>query len=466
VTPVQFLALFAEFWALSWRGWREDVLPRITTDVREVYVIAGRGSGKSRIAAVLACFAGSRSYRRVVGERIYVGVFAPDRAQARVTFRYVVGLLRSVPELDALIEAETRESVDLSNGVTIEVVTASTAAPRGRAYALCSVEEAAFLPAENSANPDVELIRALRPALARVAGSVLMVIGSPYARRGVLWTAVQRNAAAPDPRVLVVQKSTSELNPLFDAEAIERAYAEDPASANAEYGAQFRSDVEALFAVDALTACVVSGRFELPPVAGVTYSAFVDPSGGSADGFTLAIVHVETRNDVEVRVLDAVRERVPPFSPESVVAEFAALLKSYRIRTVHGDRYAGEWPREAFRKFGVDYRPSDRSKSDLYRDALPLVNSGRVDLLDQPKLIAQLTGLERRTARGGKDSIDHGPGGHDDVANAAAGALVLAANSEPNGIRVVHLLTGLPIDPRRVALARFFGPPDGDPLLW
>jgi len=42
-------------------------------------------------------------------------------------------------------------------------------------------------------------------------------------------------------------------------------------------------------------------------------------------------------------------------------------------------------------------------------------------------VISQLHGLERRTARGGKDSIDHGPGAHDDVANACAGAVVLAS---------------------------------------
>ena len=58
---------------------------------------------------------------------------------------------------------------------------------------------------------------------------------------------------------------------------------------------------------------------------------------------------------------------------------------------------------------------------------LPILNSGRVELLDHPRLATQLTGLERRTARSGKDSIDHAPGGHDDVANAVAGALMLAA---------------------------------------
>jgi hypothetical protein len=35
--------------------------------------------------------------------------------------------------------------------------------------------------------------------------------------------------------------------------------------------------------------------------------------------------------------------------------------------------------------------------------------------------------LERRTARGGRDNIDHAPGGRDDLGNAALGALGLAA---------------------------------------
>ena len=66
-------------------------------------------------------------------------------------------------------------------------------------------------------------------------------------------------------------------------------------------------------------------------------------------------------------------------------------------------------------------------KSDIYRDMLPLLNSRKCELLDNRRLISQLHGLERRTARGGRDSIDHGPGAHDDIANAVAGCLVLAA---------------------------------------
>ena len=121
------------------------------------------------------------------------------------------------------------------------------------------------------------------------------------------------------------------------------------------------------------------------------------------------------------------RERKPPFSPDDVTAEFAGVLKAYRLRRVCGDRYGGEWPRERFKVHGVTYEPADKPKSDIYRDVLPLLNSDKADLLDSPRLLAQLCGLERRTARSGRDSIDHAPGAHDDLANAAAGALDQAA---------------------------------------
>jgi len=45
--------------------------------------------------------------------------------------------------------------------------------------------------------------------------------------------------------------------------------------------------------------------------------------------------------------------------------------------------------------------------------------------VDDARLVSQLVRLERRTSRRGKDSVDHPPGSRDDVANAAAGVLVL-----------------------------------------
>ncbi len=442
-----FMNLFPELRESSWDGWRTHVASKLTSAIREFYGIVGRGAGKSRFVALLACFFASRSYRRVSGEYIYVGIFAPDKKQSGVTFRYVVGMLKSVPVLAALIVNETRDSIELSNGVIIEVITASTSAPRGRAYAAAIVEEAAFLDDEQSANPDVELLRALRPALARVPGSLLAIVGSAYAQRGVLFEGWKKYHDQIDGDVLVVKAATLDLNPTFDRRAIEKALADDPAGASAEYLSQFRSDVTDFITADTITACVVPGRREMAWTSGINYVAFVDPSGGSgSDSFTLAIGHRAMRGTQPIAVIDAKRETRPPLSPEATVADYAAVLKTYHIQSVVGDRYAGEWPREAFRRHGIEYQIAEKAKSDLYRDALALLNSGHVELLDDARLIQQLSTLERRTARGGRDSIDHAPGAHDDIANVVCGVAVLTAAPVKFGFRTFDMWTGHIVD--------------------
>ena len=422
-----FLDRFAEFRQPSWRAWKAH-LARLTDDVREVYAICGRGSGKSRIAAALAVYAATqRTYETVPGERIYVGVIAPDRRQAGVTHRYVIGLLKSDTALAALIDSESSDSVDLKNNVVIEVVTASLTAPRGRAYSLVIVEEAAFLPADQSANPDVEILRAVRPALARVPGSLLCVISSPYARRGVLYDAWQKYRDGSNPRVLVVQGKTLDLNPTFDAHAVERALEEDPEAARAEYLGEFRVDVESLFTIERINAVTESGVFERPCHGVRHVRAFVDPSGGSSDSFTLGIAGSAPD---QKQVLLLIREWKPPFSPAAVVAEVVDVLRTYGLKTVTGDAYSGEFVRELFRQRGVKYDVSPKNRSGIYLDGVALINSKRCLLLDHPKLRQQLLGLERRVGRTA-DTIDHRPGSHDDVANAALGALAVGYQVKP-----------------------------------
>ncbi len=99
------------------------------------------------------------------------------------------------------------------------------------------------------------------------------------------------------------------------------------------------------------------------------------------------------------------------------------LLRLYRVRRVTGDRYAGEWPREQFRAHKIQYDLAPLDRSALYLALLPVVNSGTVELPNEPALLRELRSLERRRGPSGRDRVDHPPGGHDDRANAVAGVV-------------------------------------------
>ena len=137
-------------------------------------------------------------------------------------------------------------------------------------------------------------------------------------------------------------------------------------------------------------------------------------------------------------VLDVIRELRAPFSPEAAVEQFCLLLRQYSTNVVRGDRYGGLWPQEQFTKRGITYEPSERSKSAIYQDLLPLVNSRGCALLDHEVMKRQLVSLERKAVRGGRDSIDHPKNLRDDIANAIAGALTHASSAsggDPNFFR-------------------------------
>ena len=390
--------------------------------VQEAWLVIGRRGGKSftlaLIAVFLACFHEYREHLNK-GERGTVMVIAQDRRQARVIMRFIRALLQ-VPMLARMAEREVAEGFDLNNQITIEIHVASFRSTRGYTLVAGLLDEVAFWPSEGAAEPDYEVINALRPGMATVPGAMLLCASSPYGRKGALWEAYHRYYGKDGP--LIWQAPTRVMNPTVPDSVICQAMERDPASASAEYLAEFRSDIEGFVTREVVSACVSTGLYERPPQSNQRYAGFVDPSGGSADSFTLAIAH----RDADQVFLDVVREVRPPFSPEAVVSEFATTLKNYRISKISGDKFAGVWPVEVFRKHEIVYEQSAKAKSDIYVAFLPLLNSRRVELLDQQRLIAQLVGLERRTARGGRDSIDHPPSAHDDLANAAAGVLTLA----------------------------------------
>ena len=447
---LQVMGLFpSEFGGDSWNAWRvflaalfglpvteaavfREFTGRTTLPMapfREAALVCGRRAGKSRILALIAVYLAAFIDWLpwlAVGEVATVAVIAADRRQARVVMRYVVGLLRQLPALAALIESEAAESVALRHRVTIEVATASLRVTRGYTFAAVLADECAFWPQDDSAEPDVEILRAVRPGLLSLPGSMLLLASSPYGKRGALWEAFKKHYGQDCAPVLVWRGATLAMNPTMDRERIAADREADPEAATAEYDALFRSDVAGFLSRELIDSAIEPGRVVRPPQEGIGYVAFADPSGGMGDSFTAAVAHLQDGR----AVLDALLEARPPFNPQAVVADVVALLRSYRVGMVTGDRYAAAWVTEAFAAAGMAYVHSARDRSAIYLNALPLFTSGRVDLLDHTRLAAQLASLERRTG-GGRDRVDHPPGGHDDLANSACGALGLTAATKP-----------------------------------
>lgn len=391
--------------------------------------IVGRRGGKSRAAAVLAVFIAAlcdHNDKFVPGERPLVLCIAQNVRQAAIVFGYIVGILEAVPALAGMIQSKTADSLTLSNGVSVEVRPASFRGLRGiTALAVLCDESCFWYSDDTSANADAEILAAIRPSLATTGGP-LVLISSPYSKRGETYELWRRHFGEQgDPLILVAQGASRDFNPSLPQKIVDRALEADPESASAEYLGLWRSDIASFVDRAVVDACVVAGRFELPRVSGIGYRAFIDAAGGSGgDSMTLAVAHRERVGERDIAVLDAVREVRPPFSPDVVTAEFAGIIKGYGISRATADRWGASWVVENFGKFGVRIEQCARAKSDLYKEMLGPLNSGRIELLDNQRLIAQLCGLERRCARSGKDSVDHAQGQHDDIANSVAGAVV------------------------------------------
>ncbi len=394
--------------------------------VKESFVICGRRSGKSFISSIIAVYIATfKDWSKFLspGERGYIFIIANDKSQARIVKNYVSGILKSQASFERLVSKDLTWEVELKNQVSIMVKTASFRTLRGYTLLAAILEEIAFWRSEESANPDKEILAAVRPSLATIPDSLLIGISTPYSRAGVLYEQFKKHygkAGGP----LIWRAATGLMNPTIDKSIIKEALKEDPSAARAEWEAEFRADIEAFMPLEFIEAVIIPGRYELPKIKDCKYSAFADPSGGRQDSFTLAISHKD--KDAKI-ILDILREQRPPFQPMSVVKEFSETLKAYGITQIESDRYAGEWVTEAFLDHGIRVKNSELSASEIYLSFLPLIANGTIELLDNKRLKAQLAGLERKTRSGGKDSITHYPGSHDDLANAAAGACVMTS---------------------------------------
>jgi hypothetical protein len=404
----------------------------------EMTCIAGARSGKdSRIAVPIAlyeaCFGGHETHLGR-GERGIVPIVAQDAKATRVAFGYVKDYVLASPLLTRLVDEERESELRLTNGLSIVCFASTAKSIRGWSIPAAVMDEVAFFRLEAGADTDREIQTSIRRGGVGFPMQRLVKISTPYMKGGVLWDDFTRYFGQANEDVLVWHATTLLMNPAIDAQRLAREARKDGTTFAREYEAIFSDDVAAFLAAAWLEAAVVEGRHGLPPQAGVAYVAAVDPSGGGADAFTLAIVHVEeTGRVVQDHVHGWTGSRAAQVDLTAVVTGIAETVRRFGLTEVYGDRYAGAWVAEAFAKAGLAYRVAEMDKSRAYLECEPLFSSGRIDLLDHPTMRREFSLLERRLRAGGKSAIDHPRGSHDDYANATALAIAHAVSGLTDG---------------------------------
>ncbi|MEQ1951362.1 hypothetical protein [Mesorhizobium sp. CN2-181] len=402
--------------------------------VEEFWGIVGRRGGKTRAMSVLSAYLAALcdwSDVLVRGERGKLPYIASTQKQASNAFEYAKAIF-DLPVFRLRLAGEpTADCISLDNRIDIEIRAGNWRSIRGVTSIAALFDELAFFQSsEESANTDKDILTAIRPSLATTGGP-LIAITSPFAKAGEVYQAAQQYFKPDaDPLILVARGASRDFNPSLPQKVVDRAMQRDPAAASAEYLGLFRDDISNFVDPEIVAASIMCGiGLVLPNKHRTPYTAFVDPSGGSNDSFTLAIAHdgLNDRNcgDDLIR-LDRIEEARPPFRPGEVVAKFVKVLREYGISVVHGDSYGAEWVRDAFARHGITYVRSPLTRSDLYLNFLPILNSRAVQLLDNPRMVSQFSGLQRRVTNN-REVVDHPSNSHDDVANAAAGAVCLVA---------------------------------------
>lgn len=204
---------------------------------------------------------------------------------------------------------------------------------------------------------------------------------------GLLYERFKESFGKDDDSTLVVKGTTREFNNLFPQDEIDKDLARDPAKFAAEYLSEWRDDLSAFIDRALVEAATDTGVIVRAPQQGYRYVSFVDASGGRGDSFTAGIAHAEG----QTAVLDCLIEIRAPFDPDIATRDVAIVLKSYGLSKTIADHYAAGWTVSAFARNGVKLDHSERNRSEIYLDALPLFTSGRVKLIDNQRLAAQFS---------------------------------------------------------------------------
>jgi hypothetical protein len=411
-------------------AWRPGV------EYREAAFVCGRRSGKSdKLAANVALYeAFFRDHHLSPGETGVVLLLAQNMRQAKVVRGYIEGKIRKSPVLQRHVLATRAQELELDNRITIAIHPSSFRAIRGLSVVSCICDEIAFWFTEDTyANPDSEVLKAVRPAMATFPHGKLLLVSSPYTMSGALWDIWQRRDSDPD--TLVWRAPTALMNPTVSPRFLAKEQARDPENYRREYEAEFTEAISSFLSSDAINACVAEGRIALAPNRDqFQYVAAID-AAYKGDRFTICIAHYDRPRDrVVIDHLGGwLGSRQQPLRLGEVMPKIRALADRYGFYRVLGDQFGAEPLKDAFQRHGLTFEErtfTPTSKADIYATLRSRIQDGTIELLDHKDALRELRALELENLPGGGTRIGHPRHGRDDYADAIA----LAVSEARGGI--------------------------------
>ena len=409
---------------------RETYVPQ---EQSELTAIAGRQSGKtSHIGALIGLYEAFRDHGLPPGERACVLVIAPVVQQATIAFKFLKKFIEASPILEQKVLKIRKDEIELRNGVSIVCRPCSYITIRGVPVICAICDEMAFWRhEETAANPEQEVIDAIRPAMATVHNTKLVKISTPYRKEGILWREFQQRGELDYP---VWQLSTEEMNPAVSKMFLAKARRSNEETFRREHLGEFTDSVLGWITPEILELCIMRGQREMPRVFDATYVAAIDPAFRSSD-FGFAVSHRSRDGSITIdHVARWTGTKNAPLSYELVCECIAETLRRYGINSVVGDQFCFPMLRQHFDTLGISYCEfmfGAHTRASLFGNLRQLIGQRKIAIVDEPELLRQLRSLEEMRTPSGQVDI-RAPRGKDDLAVVIAlAAFELSRAEEP-----------------------------------
>ncbi len=421
-----------------------------STQFDDVTIVCGRRSGKTtRVGLTVGLYeAALGGHERYIGkaERAHVVLMAQSVRAVTEALVAAKAIISQSPALQQAIEDVRSTEVVFKNRMLLSIWPCNYGSIRGLHIPVCIMDEVGVWDVEG-VNPDKEVVRAVRPAMATFPRRLLIKTSTPWAKAGVLWDDWERSWGRDGATTLVWRSPTWYMNPVVPMEYLVAEYEKDPSAALREYGAEFSDAADAFLNMELIRAAVDANVTERAPVRGRQYFSAVDLAF-KADYAVMCVAHREG----DTVIVDLWRGWQPqpkkPLSPAGLAEEHADICRDYKIETLMGDQYAAEPYRDLLREHRVyftevtltrqrhkrvtaDYRREvGASKTDIYGALKSLFLQGRIRLPDVAEGVTQLRQLLVKRTFQGSEQIGAPSGAHDDF----PAALALAAWQAMRGL--------------------------------